>query len=255
MQQGRFLTGSTMGHVARMTATGAFGITFVFLVDAANLLWLSQLGDPTIVAAIGFAYAIQFFSVSVGVGLMIGATALISRSIGQGDRALARQQAGAATAMATLVQGAVAVLIFVFRHDLVVLAGATGDTAEMAADYLALTIFSLMPMAVALVCSGVLRADGYGAKAMYVTLVSGLVLMVVDPFLILWLEWGLAGAGVGLVLFRFVLMGLGLYFAVYQTDLIGRRLYRPCRQQRVRFCGLQRPPSPRRCRHLSAITS
>ncbi|MEP3948329.1 MATE family efflux transporter [Ascidiaceihabitans sp.] len=222
MQQGRFLTGSTMGHVARMTATGAFGITFVFLVDAANLLWLSQLGDPTIVAAIGFAYAIQFFSVSVGVGLMIGATALISRSIGQGDRALARQQAGAATAMATLVQGAVAVLIFVFRHDLVVLAGATGDTAEMAADYLALTIFSLMPMAVALVCSGVLRADGYGAKAMYVTLVSGLVLMVVDPFLILWLEWGLAGAGVGLVLFRFVLMGLGLYFAVYQTDLIGR---------------------------------
>ena len=37
MAQGRFLTGSTMGHVVRMTATGAFGIMFVFLVDAANL--------------------------------------------------------------------------------------------------------------------------------------------------------------------------------------------------------------------------
>ena len=37
--QGRFLTGSTLGHVVRMTATGAVGITFVFIVDAANLLW------------------------------------------------------------------------------------------------------------------------------------------------------------------------------------------------------------------------
>ncbi len=38
MSQGRFLTGSTMGHVVRMTSTGALGITFVFLVDAVNLV-------------------------------------------------------------------------------------------------------------------------------------------------------------------------------------------------------------------------
>jgi|TARA_B110000908_G_scaffold172744_1_gene242657 hypothetical protein len=44
-----------MGHVVRMTATGALGITFVFLVDAANLLWILQLGQPKLVAAIGFA--------------------------------------------------------------------------------------------------------------------------------------------------------------------------------------------------------
>jgi Na+-driven multidrug efflux pump len=87
--QGRFLTGSTLGHVVRMTATGAVGITFVFIVDAANLLWVSQLGDKQLVAAIGFAYAVQFFSVSVAVGLMIAATAVVSRSIGGGDRAAA----------------------------------------------------------------------------------------------------------------------------------------------------------------------
>ena len=90
MSEGRFLTGGTMGHVVRMTATGAMGITFVFLVDAANLLWVSQLGDPQLVAAIGFAYAVQFFSVSVNVGLMIAATAVISRSIGEGRQSSGR---------------------------------------------------------------------------------------------------------------------------------------------------------------------
>ena len=222
MEQGRFLSGSTLGHVVRMTATGAFGITFVFLVDAANLLWLSQLGQPELVAAIGFAYAIQFFSVSIGVGLMIAATAMVSRSIGQGMHELARTQAGAAVAISAALQAIVAMLILWFRHDLVALAGATGSTADNAAGYLSLTIMSLVPMAVSLACSGTLRAYGYGKEAMYITLTSGLVLMVIDPILILYLEWGLDGAGIGLVLFRFCLMGLGLYFAVYRFNLVAR---------------------------------
>jgi len=222
MSQGRFLTGSTMGHVVRMTVTGAFGITFVFLVDAANLLWISQLGAPQLLAAIGFAYAIQFFSVSSGVGLMIAATALVSRRIGEGDRIGARRQAGAAIAISCTIQGLVALIIVLLRHDLVALAGATGETARLAARYLLLTVPSLVPMAVALAASGTLRAEGYGAKSMYVTLFSGAVLMVLDPIFILYWGMGLDGAALGLVLFRFCLMGLALFFAAHQHDLIAR---------------------------------
>ncbi|WP_299862345.1 MATE family efflux transporter [uncultured Roseobacter sp.] len=220
MSDARFLTGSTMGHVVRMTATGAMGITFVFLVDAANLLWVSQLGDPSLVAAIGFAYAIQFFSVSSGVGLMIAATALISRSIGAGNREAARRQAGAAIAIAAIIQAVVAVLIVLFRHDLVALAGASGETAALAARYLGFTIPSLPFMAVGMVASGALRAEGLGAKAMYVTLLSGSLLMLVDPVLILWLGLGLDGAAMGLCAFRLALMGLGLFYAAHQHRLI-----------------------------------
>lgn len=209
-----------MGHVVRMTATGAFGITFVFLVDAANLLWLSQWGAPQQVAAIGFAFAIQFFSVSIGVGLMIAATALVSRSIGRGDRALARQQAGAAMVIAAGVQAVVATLLVTFRHPLVDMAGATGETATLAARYLAITVPSLVPMAVSLVGSGVLRAEGYGAKAMYVTLFSGVLSMFVDPFMIY--HYGIDGAAVGLVAFRISLMGLAIYYAIIQMNLIDR---------------------------------
>lgn len=229
MAQGRFLTGGTMGHVVRMTATGAFGITFIFLVDAANLFWVSQLGDPQLVAAIGFAYAVQFFSVSVGVGLMITATALISRSVGAGEQGLARRQAGAAIAIALSVMACVVTLIVAYRHSLLALAGAEGETARLAARYLAITIPSLLPMSVSLVCSGTLRAYGYGAKAMYVTMFSGIVLLVLDPILIFYLEWGLDGAAVGLVLFRFALMGLGVYFAIVQTRLVARPRLRTLR--------------------------
>ncbi|XDA97486.1 MATE family efflux transporter [Sulfitobacter sp. LCG007] len=220
MQRGRFLDGSTMGHVVRMTATGAFGITFVFIVDAANLLWLSQLGDPRLVAAIGFAFAIQFFSISSGIGLMIAATALVSVSIGQGRRRRAARQAGAAMLMAVAVQAVVALAILLFRRELVALAGATGETAALAERYIAMTVPSLVPMAAGLVFSAALRADGLAAKAMYVTFLSGLLLLVLDPVMILWLGLGLDGAAINLVLYRVMLMLLGFFFAWHQLRLV-----------------------------------
>lgn len=220
--QGRFLTGSTMGHVVRMTATGALGITFVFLVDAANLFWVSMLGDARMVAAIGFAFAIQFFSVSSGVGLMIGATALTSRSIGAGNRAEARRIAGSAVILAAVAQALVAGLVVAMRYPILEFAGAQGETLDLAARYLAITLPSLVVMAVGLVASGVLRAEGDGKRAMFVTLSSGSVSMVVDPLLIYWLELGLDGAASGLVLSRCIMMVAALFFATRVHDLIAR---------------------------------
>ncbi len=221
-QRGRFLTGSTMGHVARMTLSGAMGITFVFVVDAANLFWISQLGDPQLVAAVGFSFAVHFFSVSSGIGLMIASTALVSRSIGTGNRDLARRQAGSAVVIAVVVQSCIALLLVAFRHQVLAWAGATGETAALAARYLAISLPSLGVMAVGLVANGALRADGDGRRSMMVTLLSGAVAMVVDPVLIYGLGWGLDGAASGLVLFRFVMMGLALRFAIGTHDLIAR---------------------------------
>ena len=227
-EPGRFLTGSTMGHVVRMTMTGAAGITFVFLVDAANLFWLSWLGQPKLMAAVGYAFAIQFLSVSAGIGLMIAATALISQGIGAGQRGLARRQATSAVILAFGIQSVIGALIFLFRHQIVAATGAVGETAELAARYLALTVPSLGVMAAAMIANGSLRAEGDGVRSMTVTLTSGGVAMVVDPFLIYGLGWGLDGAAAGVMLSRFVMLGMAFYFATQTHDLLARPRRRDC---------------------------
>ena len=132
-QRGRFLDGSTMGHVVRMTLLGAFGITFVFLVDLANLFWISFYGTERLVAAIGFAYAVQFFSVSSGVGMMIATTAVVSRHIGRGDFKRAREDSTSAMILTVSFQAGVATLIVLFRYPLLELVGAEGETLHLAA--------------------------------------------------------------------------------------------------------------------------
>ncbi|TCL08676.1 putative MATE family efflux protein [Shimia isoporae] len=221
-KRGRFLDGSTMGHVVRMTMTSAVGITFVFLVDLANLFWLSQFGNPKMVAAMGFAFAIQFFSVSSGIGLMIATTALVSRRIGKGEQARAREDATASMVISVTFQAIVAAVVVALRYPLLELVGASGETLEYAARYLLITIPSLAVMAFGLVGSAVLRAEGDGKRAMFVTLTSGTISMAVDPFMILYLGWGIDGAAWALVLSRVVLAGMALRFAVGTHDLLAR---------------------------------
>jgi Na+-driven multidrug efflux pump len=75
----RFVTGSTMRHVAVMTGTGSVGLVAVFAVDLLSLLYVSWLGDPTLTAGVGLATIVLFFAVSINVGLMIAVGALVSR--------------------------------------------------------------------------------------------------------------------------------------------------------------------------------
>ena len=92
-QEARFLTGSTMRHVIVMTMTGMIGLTFLFLVDAVTLFWVSQLNREVLMAAMGYAWTVQFFTISASVGLMIATLAMVSKSIGRKRFVLARKQA------------------------------------------------------------------------------------------------------------------------------------------------------------------
>jgi len=210
-----------MGHVVRMTLTGALGVGFMFLVDAINLFWISTLGVERLVAALGFAWMIQFFAISVGIGMMIAVTATVSRLIGMRDLAAARRQTTVNAVIAVLVQVVVASGIFLFRYDLLSLAGAQGETLEAAARYLAIAIPTLPIMAVGMVGSAVLRAEGDAWRAMSVTLTSGLITMVVDPVLILGLGLGLDGAAMSVIFARLVSASLAGWYVLRVYDLAG----------------------------------
>ncbi|MBT6533457.1 MAG: MATE family efflux transporter [Marinovum sp.] len=215
-----------MGHVLRMTLAGTAGITFMFLVDAANLFWISQLGDIQLLAAIGFAFAIQFFSISFGLGLMIAATAIVSKSIGQNQYDLARQQASSAMILAFLVQALVAFLIVIYRQKFVALSGAEGETAVLTERYLLMTLPTLPIMAIGLVGGAILRSEGDALRAMLVTMISGGIAMLIDPILIITLDLKLDGAASALWISRLTMAGLALWFVIGKHNLMARPTFK-----------------------------
>lgn len=218
--QARFLTGSTMRHVVVMTLTGMIGLTFLFLADAATIFWISFLDNERFMAALGFAWTIQFFTLSSSIGFMIAGTAMVSKSLGQGDRVNAREQATTSLMIGAGIQTVTALLIVLFRRELLLLAGAEGEVLEIASQFLLIVVPSLLLIITGMIASSVLRAVGDAKRAMFVTLSVGVVAMIIDPILILWFKLGVNGAAWGIVISRFISAGLGLYFVIKTHDLM-----------------------------------
>lgn len=218
----RFVTGSTMRHVVVMTLSGSVGLSFMFLVDVMALFWVSRLNDVVLVAAMGFAATIQFLMVSVALGMMIAGVALVARNVGAGRPEDARAFATTTILTSTTIQAVLATLTFVFRRELLSLTGAEGETLEIAAHIVSITVFSLPLIAIGVASAGILRAAGDPWRSMLVTLIPGLVIAVLDPILIVWSGLGVTGAAVSLVTSRAIMIVIGLTWMIRRHDLLAR---------------------------------
>ncbi|GMG81110.1 MATE family efflux transporter [Paralimibaculum aggregatum] len=211
-----------MRHVAVMTLTGAVGLMALFLVDVANLFYVSLLGPEVLAAAIGFAGTVQFFMISVSIGLSIGAAALVSRAIGAGRRAEARRLAASAAVLNFAVLAAVTAAAWAFRDEILTLLGAGGETHAIASRFLAMVLPALPLLGLGMVSGGLLRAVGDARRAMWITLGGGLLAAALDPLFIFGFGLGIDGAAIVSVIARIVVAGLGLGFAIRRHDLIAR---------------------------------
>lgn len=215
-----FVTGSTMRHVAVMTTTGAVGLMAVFVVDLLSLLYVSRLGDPRLTAAVGFATIVQYFAVSINVGLMIAAGALVSRALGARDRPGARRIAGSVTIHLALVAIAATLALLPALPVILGALGADPGTREVAERFLWITLPSNVLMALGMAFSGILRAAGDARRAMYVTLSGAVLTAVLDPILIFALGLGIDGAALTTVVSRLTFTVVGWHGAARVHGLL-----------------------------------
>lgn len=216
----RFVTGSIRRHILVMTGTGAVGLMAIFIGDLANLIFLGQLGDTEILAAVGYASSLLFFSISMGIGLAIGTTAVVSPAVGAGQRQDARRLATSALVLSFVVSALVALAVMPFLDSMLRGLGAYGRTLTLAGDYL-LIIFPSFPLiAVGMTASAILRSVGDAKRAMYVTLSAAIVNVALDPIFIFVLSGGIQGAAWASVLARAATTVVGLFGVGYVHGML-----------------------------------
>ncbi|MEM7524786.1 MAG: MATE family efflux transporter [Pseudomonadota bacterium] len=219
-EPGRFTTGSTMRHVAVMTLTGMAGLSFMFLVDFATLFYVSLLGEETLTAGVGFAWAVQFFTISVGIGLSIAALALVSRAIGARERDKARRHATSAIVITMVLLATVASAILLTRDPILDMINAEGEAASVASRFLMISVPSLPFVGLGMITSSILRAEGDAKRSMYVTMSGGLAAVVLDPLFIFGFGLGVDGAAYAMVISRAISGSVGVYFCLKAHDLL-----------------------------------
>lgn len=218
----KFVTGSILRHILEMTGAGALGLMAIFFGDLVNMYFLSFAGDEAVIAAVGYAGSILFFSTSIGIGLSIAATSLVAPAIGAKRRSTARRLSTHSHILAFLISAALSVVLWFCIRPLLTLLGAEGRALEFAEIYLAILIPTLPLLATGMTASAVLRSIGDARRAMYITLSGAAVNVVMDMFLILHLGWGIFGAAVATAVARFAVFLIGLNGVARVHKMISR---------------------------------
>lgn len=193
-EQAKFLTGNLFRHVSVMSLAGSVGLFAIFLVDFVDMIFISMLGKAELAAAVGYAGAILFFTTSFGIGMAIAAGALVARALGSGQAEEARESATNTLICGFVFGGCFATAVWMNLGFLVALLGATGETADLAVHYLSIIVPTLPFLMIGMTGGAILRAHGDARRAMYATIIGGVVNAVLDPILIFGFGLDLTGA-------------------------------------------------------------
>ncbi len=211
MQSQYFVSGSILRHIFSMAHTSMLALVAMVLVDALDLFFLSLLRDVEIIAGLGFAWPIIFFTLAVSLGISTAMTALVSRAEGLGDRGRAKVYATHVLVFGLVLSGVMTVVLWLSAPWMLDMFGATGKARDIGITYVQIVILCLPVLVLSMSSGALLRAIGAKQRAMWSKMAGAAVNAVLDPIFIFGFDWGVEGAAWATVVSRIVIMAVAFY--------------------------------------------
>jgi len=167
--------------------------------NLADTYWVGRLGGDA-VAALSYSWAIVFLMVSVGGGLTVAGTVLVSQYKGAGNFTKSAHVAGQTLSFVTLVAVVFAIVGYVLTPWLMQLIGATpsSDAYTYAVAYTRIIFVGVSFMFWFFIFDALSRGWGDTRTPLYLMIISVVLNVVIDPFFILGFDGNPLFAWVGL---------------------------------------------------------
>ncbi len=177
-----------------------------------------------LMAAMSLAFPIQNLQIGFATGIGVGMNALLSKSLGEGNREQADRAAG---------NGIFLMLVIAVGFILFGLFGVRPYYAMMSDDSLIVksgTVYSsiccilTLGVFVSILCERMLQATGRTVYTMITQGTGAIINIVLDPIFIFTCDMGIAGAAVATVVGQFCAAGLGIFFNLRFNPDVNLRL-------------------------------
>jgi putative MATE family efflux protein len=193
------------------------------LFAVVDVFFVSQLGADA-VAAVGLTEGMLTIVYSVAMGLVIGATAVVARRIGEKDPDGAAVAAVQVIALGLVLSVAIGITGVIFARPLLALMGASDAVLAEPARYAVVMLGGCGSVVMLFLNNAIFRAAGDATVAMRVLWVANGINIVLDPMLIFGLgpfpELGVMGAAVATTFGRTLGVVLQLTLLVRGTGRI-----------------------------------
>ncbi|MFT7219865.1 MAG: putative MATE family efflux protein [Candidatus Azotimanducaceae bacterium] len=222
----RLVQGSVPMGLFKLTAPVVLGITANIGAGLLEAFYLAQVGTAELVAY-SFTFPVTGALMSLSLGISIGLSSVLARTVGSGDMKQVRRLASDGISLVALVMAVVSVLGLLTIRPLFSALGADETTLPLIVDYMTITYFSMALWAIPSIGANALRATG-DAKISGTIMVSGALLQIImSPFLIFGYlglpAMGLEGAAWSALISRLVLFVITLSVLHFREHLLSYR--------------------------------
>jgi putative MATE family efflux protein len=188
--------------------------TFYNLTDT---YFVSRLGS-TEVAAIQFIWPLIFFIISIGTGLSMAATTMISQYIGSKDYQEASKVAGQLIYFTLTLSIFVGGIGFFLSPIIIHLMGGSGDLFLYANQYLRIMFLGSFSHFMLFAFTAIKHGQGDMKTPMKLNVLAVLTNIILDPIFMFTLGLGVPGAAIATVLSRIIFSGYGIYYLIFKDD-------------------------------------
>lgn len=198
--------------VAVMAIPTMISMLVVVIYNMADTFFIGQTGDPMQVAAVSLATPVFMVFMALGNLFGIGGSSAISRALGEKKTDRARQ-ISSFCCYGSLGLGVIMSLGFlVGMNGILKLIGASENTIGFARDYLTYIAFGGPFIMFGTAFGNILRGEGAAKESMIGNMIGTLTNIVLDPIMILMLNWGVVGAAVATVIGN---MAASAFYLIY----------------------------------------
>ncbi|WP_299017044.1 MATE family efflux transporter [uncultured Polaribacter sp.] len=179
----------------KQAVPATIGILVMSLNMIVDTIFVGQWIGVLAIAAITVVLPIVFLISSIGMGIGIGGSSIISRALGAENSEKAFLTFGNQICLTVILAIIFVILGNVFSVPILNLFGAKGDILPIASEYFSVIIYGVPFLAFAMMGNPTIRAEGKPKFAMYAMMVPAVLNVVLDVLFIKVFNWGMFGAG------------------------------------------------------------
>lgn len=219
---GGFTEGPVHKHLIRLTGFMVMGLISVMGASLIETVYIGKVGTNEL-AALSFSFPMVMLFQGISMGLGIGASSVVARTMGRGNIEQAKTLITHCFILVVTLIIVLSGLTYNFVDDYFEILGADALVRPLATTYMQIWLVGLPFFTVAMVGSTLMRAAG-DAKTPGVLMTIGSVLhVIISPFFIFGLmgapKLGLTGAAVGFVLARIISFLMYAYIIIVRDKL------------------------------------
>lgn len=180
--------------------------TLYNLVDG---IWVGKISSVHF-AATSFVWPVNFLFISLGIGISIAGTSLLSQLVGADKIEDAREYATQIMVISLILAISFSVLGVFLSPHMIKAMGGTGELARLGNIYLRITFLDMIFLFMFFNINSIMNAQGNTITPTILSGVSAIINVVLDPIFIFTFNWGIAGAAWATLVSRAILAVVGL---------------------------------------------